>query len=257
MGWSARCWKSSSGTLPRHVRVCDTQGAPSHKKCHLAHACVLTSTCVRHKHMQKLHAEGAFKRMRLLHVFVLNTSRCQNTCVCHWVCRAQQTVANGMLVPGLCRSSDERSGISLQQTQSIESAGSADAACATTACTLSITTCQIVVHVTHFHDDLPSFVHRTPCHGRVYDALPPESRMATARLLQPKDSSQQKACVLHLAGTGDHTWSRRMKIGAPLVKQVSSLMLHLVTLLKSANSACTIRSGHDPAISRICLRFCL
>lgn len=65
---------------------------------------------------------------------------------------------------------------------------------------------------------------RTPCHGRVFDALPPESKMASARLLQPKDPRQQKACVLHLAGTGDHTWSRRMKIGAPLLKQVSSAM---------------------------------
>ena len=48
--------------------------------------------------------------------------------------------------------------------------------------------------------------------------------MASARLLQPKDPRQQKACVLHLAGTGDHTWSRRMKIGGPLLKQVSSVM---------------------------------
>ena len=62
--------------------------------------------------------------------------------------------------------------------------------------------------------------HRTPCHGRVYDALPPESRVAHAQLLQPKDPSQRKACVLHLAGTGDHTWSRRMNLGGKLVQKV-------------------------------------
>ena len=61
---------------------------------------------------------------------------------------------------------------------------------------------------------------RTPCHGRVYDALPPESRVAHARLLQPKDPRHRKACVLHLAGTGDHTWSRRMNLGGPLLQQV-------------------------------------
>ena len=61
---------------------------------------------------------------------------------------------------------------------------------------------------------------RTPCHGRVYDALPPESRIANARLLQPKDPQQRKACVLHLAGTGDHTWHRRLNLGGPLLQQV-------------------------------------
>ena len=77
-----------------------------------------------------------------------------------------------------------------------------------------------------FHGDLPWLnAHhrcRTPCHGRVYDALPPESRLAHARLLQPRDPKQRKACVLHLAGTGDHTWSRRMNLGGPLLQQVSN-----------------------------------
>lgn len=62
---------------------------------------------------------------------------------------------------------------------------------------------------------------RTPCHGRVYDALPPESRVAHAQLLQPKDPKQRRACVLHLAGTGDHTWNRRLHLGGPLVQKVS------------------------------------
>lgn len=63
-------------------------------------------------------------------------------------------------------------------------------------------------------------IYRTPCHGRVYDALPRESRVAHAQLLQPKDPKQRKACVLHLAGTGDHTWNRRMNLGGPLVQKV-------------------------------------
>lgn len=66
---------------------------------------------------------------------------------------------------------------------------------------------------------------RTPCHGRVYDALPPESRVAHARLLQPKDPRHRKACVLHLAGTGDHTWSRRMNLGGPLLQQGIATMV--------------------------------
>lgn len=66
---------------------------------------------------------------------------------------------------------------------------------------------------------------RTPCHGRVYDALPPESRIANARLLQPKDPQQRKACVLHLAGTGDHTWHRRFNLGGPLLQQGIATMV--------------------------------
>lgn len=68
---------------------------------------------------------------------------------------------------------------------------------------------------------------RTPCHGRVYDALPPESRIANARLLQPKDPQQRKACVLHLAGTGDHTWHRRLNLGGPLLQQACLPSCHV------------------------------
>ena len=64
--------------------------------------------------------------------------------------------------------------------------------------------------------------HRTPCSGRIYDALPPESRTARARLLVPKAGAglaPERACVLHLAGTGDFTHDRRLSLGAPLVAQ--------------------------------------
>ena len=87
---------------------------------------------------------------------------------------------------------------------------------------------------------------RTPCHGRVYDALPPESRMATARLLQPKDSRQRKACVLHLAGTGDHTWSRRMNLGGPLLQQVASAQPALL-YRQCSSSASTASCCIQPA----------
>ena len=68
----------------------------------------------------------------------------------------------------------------------------------------------------------PSAARRTPCLGRIYDALPPESRTARARLLVPKAGAglaSERACVLHLAGTGDFTHDRRLNLGAPLVAQ--------------------------------------
>ena len=69
---------------------------------------------------------------------------------------------------------------------------------------------------------VPCRVRRTPCSGRIYDALPPESRTARARLLVPKADAglaSERACVLHLAGTGDFTHDRRLNLGAPLVAQ--------------------------------------
>lgn len=64
---------------------------------------------------------------------------------------------------------------------------------------------------------------RTPCSGRIYDALPSESRTARARLLRPKLGTalgSERACVLHLAGTGDFGHERRLNLGLPLVAQV-------------------------------------
>jgi hypothetical protein len=64
-------------------------------------------------------------------------------------------------------------------------------------------------------------VYRTPCHGRLYDALPEESRTARVRLLQPKGGSDgSRDCVVHLAGTGDHGFERRMNLGFPLIAKV-------------------------------------
>ena len=50
-------------------------------------------------------------------------------------------------------------------------------------------------------------------------ALPEESRMARVRLLRPKHASVMD-CVVHLAGTGDHGFARRMNLGSPLLRQV-------------------------------------
>lgn len=87
-------------------------------------------------------------------------------------------------------------------------------------------------------------LHRTPCHGRVYDALPPESRIAHAQLLQPKDPKQRRACVLHLAGTGDHSWNRRLHLGGPLLQKVSQswcFYLRITQQVTQPNECCLSR----------------
>lgn len=60
---------------------------------------------------------------------------------------------------------------------------------------------------------------RTPCHGRVYDALPVESRTAHAMLIAPDRPAEGAPCVIHLAATGDHGYTRRTHLGLPLVQQ--------------------------------------
>jgi Alpha/beta hydrolase domain containing 18 len=70
----------------------------------------------------------------------------------------------------------------------------------------------------------PAFLNRTPVEGRVYDALPPESRTVHVRLLLPKGRPLEDVpCVLHLPGTGDFGFRRRMQIGSPLLRQVQSV----------------------------------
>lgn len=58
----------------------------------------------------------------------------------------------------------------------------------------------------------------TPCQGRVFDALPPESRQAQALLIQPVKPAEGSPSVVHLAATGDHGFARRAALGLPLVK---------------------------------------
>lgn len=79
---------------------------------------------------------------------------------------------------------------------------------------------------------------RTPCIPRIFDALPPESRSGRVQLLIPAgglsassaastagvaplfDDQHTSAAVVHLAATGDHSFSRRIRLAAPLLKQV-------------------------------------
>lgn len=60
---------------------------------------------------------------------------------------------------------------------------------------------------------------RTPCMGKVYDALPVESRTAHALWIAPKQPAEGGPTSLHLAATGDFGYGRRQMLGTPLVKQ--------------------------------------
>ncbi|KAK1367461.1 hypothetical protein POM88_043022 [Heracleum sosnowskyi] len=69
-------------------------------------------------------------------------------------------------------------------------------------------------------------VFRTPCDHQLLSALPPESHTARVAFLAPRNVPPQKmACVLHLAGTGDHTFERRLRIGGPLLKENIATMV--------------------------------
>lgn len=84
--------------------------------------------------------------------------------------------------------------------------------------------------------------YRTPCVNRIFDALPPESRTGRVQLLMPaaglgatqlQAGSQPlfsrrhtPAAVLHLAATGDHGFSRRLRLGAPLLQQGVCQLVH-------------------------------
>ncbi|XP_077210390.1 alpha/beta hydrolase family protein [Tasmannia lanceolata] len=69
-------------------------------------------------------------------------------------------------------------------------------------------------------------VFRTPCDEQLIDALPPESYNARVAFLTPKlVLPQNLACVVHLAGTGDHTFERRLRLGGPLLKENIATMV--------------------------------
>ena len=67
----------------------------------------------------------------------------------------------------------------------------------------------------------PSPPCRTPCVDRVYNALPPESRVASVQMMVPEHAPPNPSCVLFLAATGDQGYSRRLNLGAGLLKEVS------------------------------------
>ncbi|GMY14147.1 protein ABHD18 [Fagus crenata] len=69
-------------------------------------------------------------------------------------------------------------------------------------------------------------VFRTPCDDQLLNALPPESHNVRVAFLTPKFVPPQKmACVVHLAGTGDHTFERRLRLGGPLLKENIATMV--------------------------------
>ncbi|KAL8467460.1 hypothetical protein ACS0TY_030918 [Phlomoides rotata] len=69
-------------------------------------------------------------------------------------------------------------------------------------------------------------VFRTPCDEVLLNALPPESHIARVAFLSPKSQQPQKmACVVHLAGTGDHSFERRLRLGGPLLKENIATMV--------------------------------
>ncbi|KAJ6799911.1 protein ABHD18 [Iris pallida] len=69
-------------------------------------------------------------------------------------------------------------------------------------------------------------VFRTPCDEQLINALPPESHHARVAFLTPKFvQPQNMACVVHLAGTGDHTYERRLRLGGPLLKENIATMV--------------------------------
>lgn len=69
-------------------------------------------------------------------------------------------------------------------------------------------------------------VFRTPCDGRLISALPPESYNARVAFLTPNSGPRERmSCVVHLAGTGDHTFDRRLRMGGPLLKENIATMV--------------------------------
>jgi hypothetical protein len=66
----------------------------------------------------------------------------------------------------------------------------------------------------------------TPCDAMLREVLPCESHTTRVRMLSPRHTpAHQTACVVHLAGTGDHGFERRLRLGAPLLKQNIATMV--------------------------------
>lgn len=69
-------------------------------------------------------------------------------------------------------------------------------------------------------------VFKTPCDEKLLTALPPECHNARVAFLSPKFvQPREMACVVHLAGTGDHTYERRLRLGGPLLKENIATMV--------------------------------
>ncbi|GLT37157.1 hypothetical protein SLA2020_114910 [Shorea laevis] len=93
-------------------------------------------------------------------------------------------------------------------------------------------------------------VFRTPCDEQLLNALPRESHYARVAFLTPKFLPPQKiACVVHLAGTGDHTFERSLRLRGPLLKEdIATMVLESPfycqqhpMLQRGAKLLCTLR----------------
>ena len=105
---------------------------------------------------------------------------------------------------------------------------------------------------------------RTPCFGRLYDALPEESRTARVKLVVPQGASADTDLVVHLAGTGDHGFERRLHLGFPLIKQVCTLLpgskSMRITLLRAtgvAEAARPLIAPEDNMVPAVLRHLCL
>ncbi|XP_024967756.1 protein ABHD18-like isoform X2 [Cynara cardunculus var. scolymus] len=80
-------------------------------------------------------------------------------------------------------------------------------------------------------------VFKTPCDEQLINALPPESHIARVAFLAPKFvPSHKMACVVHLAGTGDHSFERRLRLGGPLLKEnIATMVLERRPLLQTGS----------------------
>ncbi|XP_024370948.1 uncharacterized protein [Physcomitrium patens] len=67
----------------------------------------------------------------------------------------------------------------------------------------------------------------TPCEDMLKQVLPIESQTARVRLLSPRHVPiHETSFVVHLAGTGDHGFDRRLRLGGPLLeKNIATLVL--------------------------------
>lgn len=69
-------------------------------------------------------------------------------------------------------------------------------------------------------------IFKTPIDEQLLSALPQESHTARVAFLSPKYvPTNRLACVVHLAGTGDHTFERRLRLGGPLLKENIATMV--------------------------------
>ncbi|CAD7697003.1 unnamed protein product [Ostreobium quekettii] len=90
---------------------------------------------------------------------------------------------------------------------------------------------------------------RSPVSAVTWDALPRESQAGRVQLLVPEAPTDSLACVLHLPGTGDQGFSRRLSLGFPLLRHVSMHKPSTPPAIPARNidaGCCTVPNGPQP-----------